>query len=188
VTAKLSGSALAAASEDSIVYLAVNGDNSAYGELVRRRQSWLRNLLLRLSRDAALADDLAQQAFLQGWHSIRQLKSRAALGAWLRRLAVNCWLQHLRRAKAEEPLEEDFRAETPLANIDRRMDLDAALACLSAEARLCVVLAYNEGMSHAEIAASTSIPLGTVKSHVTRGAARLRELLIGYGERHATGT
>jgi DNA-directed RNA polymerase specialized sigma24 family protein len=56
-----------------------------------------------------------------------------------------------------------------------RLDLDAALAMLPPDARLCVVLAYSEGMSHTEISDSTSMPLGKVKSTVTRGAARLRE-------------
>jgi len=64
------------------------------------------------------------------------------------------------------------------------LDLDGALATLPPDARLCVVLAYSEGMSHAEISDSTAIPLGTVKSHITRGAARLRETLQGYGERN----
>jgi DNA-directed RNA polymerase specialized sigma24 family protein len=51
---------------------------------------------------------------------------------------------------------------------------------LSPSVRLCVVLAYHEGMSHGEIASLTQIPLGTVKSHIARGAARLRELLAAY--------
>jgi RNA polymerase sigma-70 factor (ECF subfamily) len=66
-----------------------------------------------------------------------------------------------------------------------RLDLDAALATLPPQARLCVVLAYSEGMSHAEISDATAIPLGTVKSHIARGAARLREILHAYGDRHA---
>jgi RNA polymerase sigma-70 factor (ECF subfamily) len=60
------------------------------------------------------------------------------------------------------------------------MDLDAALASLPRHARLCVVLAYDEGLSHPEIAALTGMPIGTVKSHISRGAARLRELLAEY--------
>ena len=60
------------------------------------------------------------------------------------------------------------------------MDLDAALARLAPQPRLCVVLAYEEGLSHPEIAALTGMPIGTVKSHISRGAARLRDLLTAY--------
>jgi len=60
------------------------------------------------------------------------------------------------------------------------LDLDAALAQLTPDARLCVVLAYNEGLSHPEIATVTGLPLGTVKTHIARGAARLRETLAAY--------
>jgi RNA polymerase sigma-70 factor (ECF subfamily) len=180
MTAALPSAKLAASSEDVLVILAMNGGGDAYGELVRRRQSSIRNLLRRLCRNDSLADDLAQQAFVQGWQSIRQLKSRAAIGAWLRRLAVNCWLQHVRGAKSAVELPEELGAVTPIANVNRRIDLDAALAQLPAEVRLCVVLAYAEGMSHAEISQGTQLPLGTVKSHINRGAARLRALLQAY--------
>jgi RNA polymerase sigma factor (sigma-70 family) len=73
--------------------------------------------------------------------------------------------------------------------LSEKIDLDSALATLPPNVRVCVVLAYSEGMSHGEISATTAIPLGTVKSHVTRGSARLRELLHSYqhdiGIRHA---
>jgi RNA polymerase sigma-70 factor (ECF subfamily) len=184
MTAALSSARLAASGEDVLVILAMNGDGDAYGELVRRRQSSIRNLLRRLCRSDALADDLAQQAFVQGWQSIRQLRSRAAIGAWLRKLAVNCWLQHVRSEKAEVEMTEEVGINTPIANVNRRIDLDAALAQLPAEVRLCVVLAYAEGMSHAEISQGIQIPLGTVKSHINRGAARLRALLEAYEVSH----
>ena len=162
----------------------MNGDDAAYGELVRRRQDAIRNLLRRLTREASLADDLAQQAFIQGWQSIRTLRSPGAFGGWLRKLAVNFWLQHARSGRPEVPLAEDLRAEHPVSTVSRRLDLDAALAQLPHDVRVCIVLAYNEGMSHGEISQTASIPLGTVKSHITRGAARLRELLHAYGDTH----
>jgi RNA polymerase sigma factor (sigma-70 family) len=166
-----------------VVALAIQGDTAAYGELVRRRQDTLRNLLRRLSRNAALADDLAQQAFIQGWKSISSLKSSAAFGAWLRKLAVNIWLQHIRSAKHDLPLDENtLPAQASSPTLNERMDLDAALATLQPETRLCVVLAYSEGMSHAEISSGLSLPLGTVKSHISRGSLRLRELLKVYGD------
>jgi RNA polymerase sigma factor (sigma-70 family) len=167
------------------VALAMNGDDTAYGELVRRRQDAIRHLLRRLTRDPALADDLAQQAFVLAWKSIRTLKSPAAFGAWLRKLAVNCWLQHARIKKHEVALADEALCEGHASSrVTERLDLDAALATLPPHARLCVVLAYSEGMSHAEISESTAIPLGTVKSHIARGAAHLRELLCDYGGRH----
>jgi RNA polymerase sigma-70 factor, ECF subfamily len=177
------GAKLGEASEVTVVALAMNGDDAAYGELVRRRQQSTRQLLRRLSRDPALADDLAQQAFVSAWKSIRTLKSPGAFGAWMRRLTVNCWLQHARVKKHKVALAEDALPDLPsVPNVAERMDLDTALATLPAEARLCVVLAYSKGMSHAEISDTTAIPLGTVKSHITRGAARLRDVLRDYGD------
>ena len=70
----LSADALSASAEASIVTLACAGDRQAFAELVRRRQSSLRGLLRRLCRDPALADDLAQETFLQAWRTIRVLE------------------------------------------------------------------------------------------------------------------
>jgi RNA polymerase sigma-70 factor, ECF subfamily len=184
VTPALPAGALAAANEISIVLLAMSGDDAAYGELVRRRQDAIRNLLRRLTHEPSLADDLAQQTFVQGWQSIRSLKSPGAFGGWLRKLAVNFWLQHARSARLEVPLDEDLRAEQSATIVSRQLDLDAALVRLAYDVRVCIVLAYNEGMTHGEISQTTSIPLGTVKSHITRGCARLRELLHAYGDAH----
>jgi RNA polymerase sigma factor (sigma-70 family) len=177
---------LGEASEVAVVVLAMNGDDTAYGELVRRRQNTIRQLLRRLTRQPALADDLAQQAFVLAWKSIRTLKSPAAFGAWLRKLAVNCWLQHARVKKHEVALADEapLEGQPAVSTVAERMDLDAALATLPPQARLCVVLAYSEGMSHSEISDATAMPIGTVKSHIARGAARLREILHAYGDRH----
>jgi RNA polymerase sigma factor (sigma-70 family) len=188
VTRAVSGASLGQAAEAAVVALAMTGDVAAFSELVRRRQSWLRNLLRRLCRDPALADDLAQQVFLQAWRSLPGLRSVAAFGAWLRRLALNAWLAHLRAAPPAITIdaEELASAAVTLAGPER-LDLDRALASLARDERLCVVLAYSEGMSHGEISAATDLPLGTVKSHVRRGAQRLRALLHAYqpAEDHA---
>ena len=170
---------LANAAEATMVALARMGDERAFAELVQRRQSTVRNLLRRLSRDGALADDLAQETFLQAWKQLSRLQSTGAFGGWLRQIAVNMWLQHLRGREHFVALEHvDEAAHTPAPAI--RMDLDAALAQLAPAVRVCIVLSYHEGMSHGEIAAATDLPLGTIKSHITRGTARLRELLAAY--------
>jgi RNA polymerase sigma-70 factor (ECF subfamily) len=177
---------MAGLDEASVVTLAVIGNRQAFEELVRRRQGWLRTLLRRLSGNTHLADDLAQQVFLQAWRNIRGLKSSQAFPAWLKRLAINVWLQHVRK---QEPLDgaenatfrsedQDHRTvkETPGTGID----IDRALAILPDHVRLCIVLSYNEGMSHREIADLTTMPLGTVKSHISRGNKQLQQFLAAY--------
>lgn len=186
MTRELSPAALAAAAEATLAALAMYGDDSAYGELARRRQSQIRGLLRRLCKDPALADDLAQQTFLQAWRSVRTLKSPGAFGGWLRRIAVNTWLQHIRAPgdPASEAVHgsswdgEGERTHDPA--VGERIDLDRALSGLAPDVRLCIVLGYGEQMSHREIAEATGLALGTVKSHIARGAARLRAVLCAY--------
>jgi RNA polymerase sigma-70 factor (ECF subfamily) len=175
----------AGAAEAVVVALAANGDEAAFDELVRRKQSAVRGLMRRLSNDAALAEDLAQQAFVEAWKSLPKLSSPAAFSGWLRQIGVNVWLQHFRKKNLlmldnEASELADHRSAT--SRHDQQIDLAAALGMLAVPVRLCVVLAYHEGLSHGEIARATGIPLGTVKSHIVRGSARLRELLRDYGD------
>lgn len=177
------GPSLAAKPEALVVGLARGGDRNAFAELVRRRQSWLRNMMRRLSGDSALADDLAQQVLLQAWQRLGQLRRPSRFGPWLKRLAVTVWLQHARRTDPLWGAEElDLGAVSPQPVAGAAIDLDRALSALPGMVRLCIVLAYHAGMSHAEIASATGLPSGTVKSHIRRGTLRLRELLSAYAE------
>ncbi len=182
MTRELLRNALRVADEVTVVACAMAGDDDAYGELVRRRQGPVRQLFRRLCRDPALADDLAQQTFLQAWRTVDTLKAPGAFSGWLRRLAINVWLQRIRgerlRTRPAAGVEVPEDAEHP--TLSEQLDLDSALAALPADVRLCIVLAYAQRMSHREISEATQLPLGTVKSHITRGAARLRNLLEAY--------
>jgi RNA polymerase sigma-70 factor (ECF subfamily) len=179
---------LGSAAEASVVALACAGDQPAFEELVRRHQSTIRNLLRSLCRNIALADDLAQETFLQAWIHLRSLRSPAAFAAWLRKLAINSWRQHLRREGGLGKLAE-VEAGDAVSNpaATECLDLNSALEALAPGVRLCIVLSYHEGMSHGEIAGATGLPLGTVKSHIARGTARLRELLAAYYSSHGQG-
>ncbi len=167
--------------EALIVAFARDGDDKAFAELIRRRQSSIRNMMRRLSGDDALADDLAQQVFMKGWKNIHRLKQAGAFGGWLKRVAISIWLEHLRKRDAlrstRELVEVDL-ATSPSPGVG--LDLDRALATLSEPERLCVVLSYHAGMSHREIAELTDLPLGTTKSHIARGTKRLRHYLAPY--------
>jgi RNA polymerase sigma-70 factor (ECF subfamily) len=174
--------------EETLVGLAKNGSNEAFEELVRLRQSWLRNFLRRLTNDPFLADDLSQQVFFSAWKGIRDLRSNSAFHAWLKRLAVNTWLKHVRRNQPLDSIDVspeggvDQLTHVKAEPIAEAIDLDRALVALTTDARLCVVLSYGEGMSHGMIAELTKLPLGTVKSHISRGAQVLRKILAIYGD------
>jgi RNA polymerase sigma factor (sigma-70 family) len=167
--------------EALVVGLAQAGDRDAFAELVRRRQSWIRNLMRSFCGQTTLADDLSQQVFLQAWRTIRKLRQPHTFGAWLKRVAVTTCLQHLRKhdvlsnANAIEDADSSHQDSTSLG-----MDLDQALATLAGPVRLCIVLSYHECLAHAQIADLTGFPLGTVKSHIRRGTQRLQELLSAY--------
>ncbi len=167
--------------EAVLVGLARSGNRDAFAELVSRRQTWIRNLMRRCSGNAALADDLSQQVFMQAWRAIRQLQDADRFAPWLKRMAINTWLQHQRKNDplrgADEHLESDSAREdsTSIA-----MDLDRALEALQPDARLCIVLSYHERMTHTEIAESIGMPPGTVKSHIRRGTKRLQDELAAY--------
>jgi RNA polymerase sigma-70 factor (ECF subfamily) len=169
--------------EPLVVHLARRGDRPAFEELVRRRQSWVRNLMRRLSRDAALADDLAQQVFIRVWRTLGQLQDPLRFPGWLKRVAVNVWLQQKRRKDVMASSESIDDLEQPIEDTTgAAADIDQALALLTEAVRLCIVLSYHAEMSHAEIAEATALPLGTVKSHIRRGTERLESLLAAYAE------
>lgn len=142
----------------------------------------------RCTGDVTLADDLAQQTFVQAWRNVHRLEQPRGFGPWLKRIAINSWLQHRRR---NDPLvvagELDDAQAARNARPDVALDLDRALSTLPVPARLCIVLAYHEGMTHDEIAKWTGLPPGTVKSHIRRGSERLRRRLAAYGPRCAAG-
>jgi len=168
--------------EAFLVSLSRTGDRRAFEELIRRRQSSIRNLMRRCCNDNTLADDLAQQVFLKVWLNLRKLRKASAFGGWLKRVAVSVWLQHIRKKDALRGAHEfagNEGAQRDSTSVG--LDLDRALAQLSNPARLCVVLSYNEGMSHREIAELTDMPLGTVKTHIRKGALQLQQLLAAYG-------
>ncbi|MGH6951410.1 MAG: RNA polymerase sigma factor [Vitreimonas sp.] len=161
------------------VLLAIAGSDAAFAELVQRRQGALVGLLTRVCGERGLAEDVAQTAFVKAWRNIHALRDANRFDAWLRQIAMRTAVDALRARWNLEPLEEASGIAEEHADADLRLDVDAALQRLSAAQRACVLLAYGEGLSHAEIAEELGIPIGTVKSHVARGAKLLRRVLEG---------
>jgi RNA polymerase sigma factor (sigma-70 family) len=150
-----------------------------YGRLVRLHGPAVRGLLRRMGAQPALADDLAQDAFVTGFQRLGDLRDPAAFAGWIKQIAARLYIRRMRsRLRLEDSLDAAPELATPGEGMTGlRLDLDAALATLSPAERLCVTLCHGAGLTQAEIAATLKWPLGTVKSHVTRGLARLRRRL-----------
>ena len=160
------------------------GDRHAFARLVRAHQSRVRLQLRRLAHgDAALADDLAQETFVQAWLHLNDFRGDARLATWLHRIALTRFLQHVRRPQL--PLEwrdpeagtADEPAHDPRAVEGLGRDVERALEALSEIQRLAVVHCFHLDLSHAEAAQVLGLPLGTLKSHLDRAKTRLRALL-----------
>jgi RNA polymerase sigma factor (sigma-70 family) len=163
----------------------VSDDRAAFGELVRRHQSAVRHFLRHLAGgDAALADDLAQDTFVQAWRSLARFQGQASFSTWLLGIAHNHW-RNARRKQRIVPVEEEHLAaldpipsSAPLS--DLRHDLGRALQTLATEEQTALHLSYQQGLSHSEIADVLDWPLGTVKTHLSRGKDKLRPLLASW--------
>ena len=156
-------------------------DRAAFGELVRRHQPLVRGFLRRmLGRCDALADDVAQETFIKAYRALRGFRGGASFSTWLCAIAANElraeWRRQKRRAEfLEEEGGESARSE-PRRSGDGR-DLAAALQRLSEMQRAALVLCFEHGLTHEEAAAALGCPVGTLKSHISRGKLRLREWL-----------
>jgi RNA polymerase sigma factor (sigma-70 family) len=173
--------------EQALVLAAQAGNEAAFAEIVRRRQAWVRTLLRRLCGDRSEADDLAQEAFLRAWQGLSGLRESLAFGGWLRQLTLRVFVDARRRkgidlaalASSEGPAVEE---DAPDLAAGVRVDLERAFALLSSAERACIVLNLGEGLSHAEIEQLLPMPLGTIKSSIMRGTAKLRRLLGDYDD------
>ena len=155
---------------------AAAGGRREYGELVRRHGSAVRGLLRRMGTAPSLADDVAQDAFLQGFQRCAEFRGQGTFAGWIKKIAARLYLKrvaHEARYVAESEVDE---AATPVDHA-RALDLDEAMKALNETERVCVSLCHGAGMSHPEIAAAMNLPLGTVKSHVKRGLDKLRARL-----------
>src|SRR5262245_16344563 len=153
-------------------------DAAAFETLVRRHQSRVRNWLRQLTRDAARADDLAQDTFIRVWERAHTFSGKGRFASWIMKIAFNCYLQSRRvqalQTKLAAVAAEDVQ-EASMPPGDEWPDLPKMLAALSEEERLTMILCYAHGLSHSEIAEVVEMPLGTVTSHLQRGKANIRE-------------
>ncbi len=175
------GAPLASLHDMELAAHAAAGSRAAFGELTRRHGSGVRALLRRMGADPALADDLAQDAFLAAFERIAEFRGQGAFAGWVKRIAARLYIRRWNRRAELDPVAETDSADTEACAGEgaaiARLDLDEALAALPEAERLCVSLCFGAGLTHVEAAQTLNAPLGTVKSHVKRGLSRLRTRL-----------
>ena len=161
-------------------------DRRAFEQLVRRHQGMVRAQLRRLLHgDAAGADDLAQETFLLAWRKLDQFRGDASFATWIYRIAYSCFLQaHRKRAAraGDANADEAEHLAAPAQALDLQLDFNRALRQLSDAEQAVLLLCVQMGLSHEEAAYVLALPLGTVKTHATRGKAKLRTWLAAWND------
>jgi RNA polymerase sigma-70 factor (ECF subfamily) len=156
------------------------GDPDAFEALFRERQYEVYRWIVRIVRDPAAAEDLTVETFWRLYQAKVRLDPRGNCGGWLRRVATNLAIDHLRRARPLEPLPVDppDRAQPDSAALqEERAAIRAALAELSPRLRIVVRLGLIEDEPYASIAESLGISAGAVKLRMFRALRILRKKL-----------
>jgi RNA polymerase sigma-70 factor (ECF subfamily) len=181
-------------SDESLLAGMAHGDERAALAFVRRYQARVFGLAFGMVGDAALAEDIAQEALLRVWrHAPVYDSRRGAVSTWVLTIARNLTIDALRmrRAVPTDPddlvslrlASSDLSPEGAAVNADAARGLHLAPACLTAEQCRALVLAYFYGMTAAEIGAAETIPLGTAKTRIRAGLGKLRETMTSQGSR-----
>jgi RNA polymerase sigma-70 factor (ECF subfamily) len=183
--------------EQALIASARKGDARAFNQLVLLYQSMAYNVAYRILSDPDAAADATQDAFLSAFKAMGKFRG-GSFKAWMLRIVTNACYDQLRskqRRPADSlddlPVEEDHirylrdDAERPDEFVERQelnRLIQAGIGKLPDDQRIVVVLSDVQGMSYQEIAEVTGASLGTIKSRLSRGRAKLRDYLVQRGE------
>jgi len=183
--------------EKALIANAQQGEIPAFNQLVLTYQSMVYNLAYRILGDADAAADASQDTFISAFRAIKKFRG-GSFKAWLLRIATNTCYDQLRykQRRPTSPLEallvetdspsyftdstegpEEYTLRQELGQV-----IQAGLNTLPSDQRVALVLSDVQGFSYQEIAEITRVSLGTVKSRLSRGRAKLRDYLLEQGE------
>ena len=178
-----------------LVEQALAGSQSAYAALARRYATPAVNLAVRIVRDRALAEDLAQEAFVRAFERLTSFDRQHKFSSWFFQILHNVAVDYLRRKRLPvsslDELETVGHPGLPSSSRDGpdvaaeqaalAHAVDGALDRLRPEYREAVILRYREEASVQEIAQIMGIPEGTVKTHLFRARKELAAILVAAG-------
>jgi RNA polymerase sigma-70 factor, ECF subfamily len=169
---------------------AAMSDAAAWDHLIERYGGKIYNLANQFARTPAEAEDLTQEIFLKLYRNLDRYRGDVPLVAWTLRLSRNLCIEHYRRTRKErragqvpvEVLEDLASGDDPQAEAQRRLRLQTvhrAMAEMSRELALPVLLRDLQGFSYDEAAAALEIPMGTLKSRLVRARRELARRVAG---------
>lgn len=173
------------------------GSEEAFAEIVKRYQRPVFSIIVRMVRDAGLAEDLTQETFIKAFRALKSFDPKRKLSSWLFTIAHNTAIDHLRRKALQTvPLEaesegHDLLETLPAAGVDtpERAAMSRELAqaferelrAMRPEYAEILVLRFQEGLAYEEISEVTGLPIGTVKTHLFRARRQLAKRLARHG-------
>jgi RNA polymerase sigma-70 factor (ECF subfamily) len=186
---------LAGAPDGTVVAEILRGNDAAAQELVRRFERPVYNLVVRMVRDPATAEDLTQETFIKVFRSLHRFDPKLRFSAWILKIANNTAIDNLRRARpatvslddesagGAEPLPDPFAVSPERAATRQQLAeaFDTALGRLRPEFSRVLVLRYQEDLDYDEIATVLDLPLGTVKTFLHRARHALARELAAMG-------
>ncbi len=169
--------------DDELLERVRNGDTVALEELLRRHHSRIHAVCLRILGHRSDADDAAQNALVSIARNVGTFDGRSSFSTWAYRIATNAALDEIRRRRRRpRPMSDvdtilerldDPRAEHDHEVLENRELIERALASLPEEYRVAVVLRDVADLDYEQIATILEIPIGTVRSRIARGRAKL---------------
>ncbi len=160
-------------------------DLEAFGELVRRHQDFVFGAALRVTRDPTMAQDVAQEAFVRAHRGLANFRGQSQVRSWLYRIATNLALNAVQRRREyptdtmpERPMGSGPERQTELEAL--REALEDAIAELPDDLRVPLTMREYGGLSYAEIAEETGLPLNTVRTRILRARRALRSTMEGW--------
>ena len=172
-------------SDEELLEEFTRGREIAYQTLMRRHEDRIFSLAYRMTGDRSDALEATQDTFISAFKQAHKFRGEASFGTWLYRIGINACRDLLRKRKrlpepVADPSDEVRTATMESAEVEavaRRVDLSRALAALPEEYRRAVALHDLGGFPYEEIASIAKVPIGTVKSRISRGRRMLAEFL-----------
>jgi RNA polymerase sigma-70 factor (ECF subfamily) len=174
-----------------LVEQAMRGNRDAFAVLVDRTHARLVGTAGLILRDRGWAEDAVQDALVRAWRDLPSLRDPGRFDAWLHRLLVHACQDQLRRHRHEltevELIPERERAfASSSSRVEDRDEMERGLKRLTDQQRTVISLRYYLGLSDSEVAAATGLPIGTVKSRLSRSLEALRAALDAESRRATT--